>query len=223
MNRNGRFGRADIIALKWKLLFALPVLVVLMQTPFILGNHPCFQEFLGMTLLLIIILPLVAVALIQRFPNSINIHIFSPESFFLMPQWCNTNEQVKHRSVLQNIHYKHPKEMCFVTMCFKIQILFKQYINTCVYKYKSACSKINFLPRAFQKLNRARGDAKSDIPDTDLSHPIIRPTTYKNLVLISRLLASLKMIQIFQQHIEELLHSHESLDAHGVNELFSTL
>lgn len=68
MNRNGSFGRADIIALKWKLLFALPVLVVLMQTPFILGNHPCFQEFLGMTLLLIIFPP-VAVALIQRFPN----------------------------------------------------------------------------------------------------------------------------------------------------------
>lgn len=31
MNGNRRFGRADVIALKWKLLFALPVLAILIQ------------------------------------------------------------------------------------------------------------------------------------------------------------------------------------------------
>lgn len=40
---------------------------------------------------------------------------------------------------------------------------------------------------------------------------------------MSHFSASLKMVQIFQQQIEELLHSHESLDANGVNELLPTL
>lgn len=36
-------------------------------------------------------------------------------------------------------------------------------------------------------------------------------------------LTFLQMIQIFQQQIEELLHSHQSLEGHAVNEAFSPL
>lgn len=48
----------------------------------------------------------------------------------------------------------------------------------------------------------------------------MRPATHKYWSVLS---ASLELIQIFQQQIEELLHSQESLEAHGVNELLSAL
>ena len=59
--------------------------------------------------------------------------------------------------------------------------------------------------------------ATSDIPDADLYIYIynIGPHVW--------LLTSLQLIQVLQQQIQKLLHSHQSLDARRVNELFGTL
>lgn len=63
---------------------------------------------------------------------------------------------------------------------------------------------------------------KADLTDANLTNPEARPPNYKYYPKV-RLSASLQMVQIFQQQIEERLHSDESLEAHGVNEPFPAL
>lgn len=91
------------------------------------------------------------------------------------------------------------------------------YINKCMFKNKSSKD----ITKSSKWLG---GIAKSDITDANLTSLVqLSGHQLVNSGPAVRLSARLKVIQIFQEQIEELLHSHESLDAHGVNELFAAL
>lgn len=65
-------------------------------------------------------------------------------------------------------------------------------------------------------------DARSrSITDADLFKN--QANNFKILVLMFVFSASFKLVQVFQQEIEDLSHSHERFDAHCVNELLPAL